>query len=368
MILNRYNASSPEGRKRMPVVQMVQMVQMVQEWTHRLKRLLHHRMVWMPLLGAGTGLALTLLILLLRTPDYMATMVVGPTARQGLAAMGARQPTLDREAGTPLVEYGLGDETLSDFARYVYLLSAVPITEKLLAQPDFATGLLPRLFPERWDTTHKVWHLPGGIIGWGQRIILGVVGRETWSTPDAQRLSQWLRQRLNTDTIARTPMRRLSLRHPDRALAVMLLSRLHEAADSHLRTEAERRTQTQIAYIRKRATTVTYQDHRQALAGLLAEYERVATMLAIDLPFAADVIEPAYAQSLPEIPDPLLLFPLAMTAGAALGLLLTQTIRNIASSRVASLNTSRDDQNREHVVAHNQATPHAMAKHGAEIA
>ena len=87
----------------------------------RLRRFV--RMLWegWPILlgGAVLGLMLSVTALRLVTPQYTAVMVIGPTARVGAAAMGARLPVLiGREAAAAASEPGPGDEILSDFARY----------------------------------------------------------------------------------------------------------------------------------------------------------------------------------------------------------------------------------------------------------
>ena len=69
-------------------------------------------------------------------PEYTATMVVGPTARNGSAAAGPRVPLQPATATASVTEFGNGDEALSDFSRFLELLGSEPVAATLLARND----------------------------------------------------------------------------------------------------------------------------------------------------------------------------------------------------------------------------------------
>jgi uncharacterized protein involved in exopolysaccharide biosynthesis len=260
-----------------------------------------------------------LLALRLLAPEYTATMVVGPIARNGAAAMGTRVPmTLRPDMPSSVLEFGAGDETLSDFTRFLELLTSPPVAARLLARTD----LVQRLFADRWDAGARRWQPASGLVGQARRLVLEAAGREDWLEPDPEIVARTLRRMVVVQTVGTNPMRRISVRNPDRALAVRLLAELVHAADDQLRAEAARRAQTGIAYIRSRLNGVTVAEYRQALTGLLADEERLALLLEIDLPFAADPLEPADAAHVPDWPNPLMVLPVALAAGLGLGLAL----------------------------------------------
>ncbi|MEI6559251.1 MAG: hypothetical protein WCO00_12670 [Rhodospirillaceae bacterium] len=271
-----------------------------------------------PLLAAAATL-LAILALRALPPEHTASMVVGPIARTGASAMGARAPVAMR-ADMPLsvLEFGNGDEMLSDFARFVELLTSPAVAARLMIEP----GLLPRLFPERWDAAGGRWHTPGGLAGGLRGLLLALAGREDWSVPDSDLVAQHLRRAIIVQSLGSTPMRRISYRDSDRGFAVRLLERLTAAADAQLREEAARRASAEIGYIRARLAAAQAADARKALVELLGDQERVAMMIGVDLPFAADPIEPASASHQADWPNPLIVLPLAATAGAGLGLFL----------------------------------------------
>lgn len=248
-------------------------------------------------------------------PHYTAVLVAGPTARTGVAGMGARVPVAGGEA-FGLAEPGAADETLSDFTRFLHLLTSVPVAEALMEDP----GVLPRLFPARWDAAAGAWRPPAGVAATLRRALLALSGREETVVPDAGMVAAWLRRSLVVEPVGTTPMRRVRLRHPDRAFALALLGRVGELADGHLRREARRRSAAQADYIRHLSDTATLDEHRRILAGLRADQERVQMMLGAGLPFAADPIEPPSASSRPDWPDPAVVLGAALATGVSLGI------------------------------------------------
>lgn len=267
---------------------------------------------------ALAALLLALAGLRLVPAEHTASMVVGPTARTGVAAMGPRMPVHGADGAFGLAEPGSGDEALSDFARFLQLLGSVPVAARLMADP----ALEQRLFPERWDAGSGRWTAPSGAAPTLKRLLLGLAGREDWVEPDAEALATRLRRALLVSPVGTGPMRRLTLRHADRAFALELLGRLAAAADAHLRGEAMRRSAAQVAHVRAKLATVTQADHRRPLVDLLAEQERVSLLIEVDLPFAADPIEPPSAARLPDWPDPLVVLPTALVGGLMLGVVL----------------------------------------------
>lgn len=272
---------------------------------------------WRVVLSGGVlGVLLALVALWMMPAEYTATMVVGPTARTGAAAMGMRVPVVPgRQSSVAVAEPGAGDETLSDYARYLELFGAYPVAERLMADP----ALLRGLFPSRWDAEAGRWRAPPGVLPALKRLLLASVGRQDWVEPDAQRVAATLRDRLVIDMVRSGPMRRISLRHRDRAVALELLGRIAAATDAHLRAEAARRSAAQIGHVKERLAGRPTAEHLKLLAELLSDQERVAMMIEVDLPFAADQIEPAVAATLPDWPNPAAVVPLSGLAGLILG-------------------------------------------------
>lgn len=266
--------------------------------------------------GALCGLLLAFAALWIVPPEHTVVMIVGPTARVGSAAMGARVPVMaGRESALGAAEPGPGDEALSDYARYLELFGTGPVAERLAADPAF-----PRvLFPERWDAAEGCWRPPPGLSPMVKRLLLALAGREDWVVPDAERVARSLRERLVIDMVRSGPMRRIALRHRDRGAGLVILERVAAATDAHLRAEAARRSAAQIAHVKARLAGVTVTEHRRALSDLLSDQERVAMMIEVDLPFAADPIQAPTAPALPDWPNPAAVVPLSALVGLLAG-------------------------------------------------
>jgi hypothetical protein len=280
--------------------------------------LAHAREGWRLVLVTAAAVFMAALIALwLVKPRYTAAMAVSPTSASGVAGMGIRMPAMPGDLGIPPIIQGDG-EALSDFVRFQQLAIS-PLIASQLAAVD---GLLPAIFPEMWDARTQDWHPPLGPGSLARTVLRVLAGHAAWAAPDGRRLARHVKDGLTITQVEATPMRRISYRHSDRDFAITLLKKLYEATDAHLRAEARRRTIAQLDYIRHRLGTVTVTEHRNTLIELQSRHERNLMMIEVDLPFAADLIEPPDAPTLPDWPDPVTVLPLAAAAGMALGMAL----------------------------------------------
>lgn len=269
---------------------------------------------WIVVLGMVLSLGAAIFTLRMMPAQFTATMVVGPTTRTA-PGMVARLPHAAAIGSGSAVERS-ENEVLSDFARFLQLLASAPVAGRVAE----VTGLLPAIFSGSWRAEERRWAPPDGFWPSLSRELLALTGRKRWEPPDATALARHLRRELVIDPIGATPMRRVSFRHPDREVGLALLASTHRVTDELLRTEAARRTTAQIAYLEGQLRRVTVAEHRQALAALLSEQEQNRIVIAVDLPFAADVIEPPTAPILADWPNPLLVCGGAAAAGLCLGI------------------------------------------------
>ncbi len=253
---------------------------------------------WQLLGGAVMGCLVAAILILLITPKYTVTMVVGPVSANGPAGMGtpaARLQELRRSNyNEPTVD------TLSDYDRYLQLLTSPSTAQILIKQvPD----LLPTLFSDRWNKSAREWQLP--VSAWPGELIRRARGGNAWHAPTPEDLAKKLRGMLQTRIIGQTTMRELQLRYPDRGFGLTLLYAMHQAADNVLREEAARRSGAISEYLEKQLQTVRMQEHRDVLTELLAAQERIRILVAVDLPYASDIVEPPTAALEPDTPSPM---------------------------------------------------------------
>lgn len=267
-------------------------------------------------LCALAGLTLTLLALHLVTPRYTVSMVVGPPGRSGPAAMGPRAPALSPAAGRGIAEQGSAEELVSDFARYLALLTSVPVAARLTADTQVMHGL----FEDAWDKERGFWRPPPGPGAVLTRSLRWLAGYESWAPPDAVDLSRLLKKELAVEAVNEGPLRRLVYRHEKRDFALLLLTRLHAATEAHLREEASRRLKAEMSHVNGRLAGMANLDRSRQLSGMVAEQEETLMMLEVGLPYAADLLEPPAAPTLADWPNPVPLIPAGALAGLGLGL------------------------------------------------
>lgn len=268
------------------------------------------------LLATLSGAALMSLALHVVPPQFTATMVVGPTGRSGPAAMGPRTPALTPAAGRNIAEQGTADELVSDFARYLALLTSVPVAEKLVGDP----AIMREIFRTAWDEEAGQWRPPTGLIARFGRGLRWLAGHQTWAPPDAADLARHLKRQLAIESVSGGPLRRLVYRHEKRDFAMLLLTRLHAATEAHLREEAVRRVTAEMGHVGRRLEGLSNMENYRALSALLGEQERLLLMLDVGLPYAADALEAPSSLSLADWPNPILLVPAGAVGGLFLAL------------------------------------------------
>lgn len=267
------------------------------------------------LVGLLAGALLAVLALRAVPPHHTAHMVVGPMGRSGAAGMGARIPAPGSTL-RPITELGSGEELLSDFTRYLALLTSVQAARRLADEPE----VMQRLFESAWDAERGVWEPPAGPVPMAGRALRRLAGHEAWAPPDPERLARLLQRDLVIESAGAGPMRRIAFRHKDRAFALRLLARVHATADGLLREEAGHRTRAEVDYVRRRLAEGTTAENHRVLGTLLIDQERILMMIDLDLPFAANTVEPPTAPVLSDWPNPTVLVPFGALAGLALAL------------------------------------------------
>jgi len=281
------------------------------------------------LVGGALGLLCGVLALRLTTPAYTASMVVAPTSGNGIAGLGLRVPEplvpAGQAEGSSLNERRAG-EVVSDFEYFRHLLTAAH-TASVLAADE---ALMRRLFPSHWHADKGEWtaldqgaltSLSAWLSGTGKST---GAGNDFTSAngDDGVALSLCLRRNLDVLRLGESALYRLRLRHHDRAVALELLQRLVSTADGSMRAEARRRTETQIEHLNRQIEATVIASHREAMTALLSRYLQTDMMLAVDLPFAADVIEPPTASRQPDWPPALAVAAACMLAAMTLALIL----------------------------------------------
>jgi uncharacterized protein involved in exopolysaccharide biosynthesis len=250
---------------------------------------------------------LALLVLRMIEPGFTATLIVGPTAAEGLLPGSMINGTA----------HGPG-EKMSYYERFLYELTSLSVANELASQPE----IMRRVFEPMWNAGTQVWGPDPRLGSRLRRMLSELAGRPSWSVPDGRDLARFLKSRIQVQQIGNTPLRRISYRHPDPEFARTLLSRLYATTEHQLRTIAIRGNSRMIEEFERMVRSTSDLEHKRALWATLINHEQFAMMMNVDLPLAADLMEPAVCDALPDTPDPAMVVAIAFAAGLVVGLIL----------------------------------------------
>lgn len=247
-----------------------------------------------PMAASVSVAVLLALFWLIVTPSaYNVSMVVAPTPHGSIISRSIR-PIGAAEVMSPvdLVQRGGGDE-LSDFSRFLYLLTSEQVAQKLADDNDLMQAMV----------SSGEWR--------------------AWQKSDYASIAKYLRRRIVVKNVSTTTMRQLYFRHRDRETGIRLLQAVYKAADNVLREAALNRAATTIRYINEQAASVSSAQNYSALQLQLMEQQREHLMLSVGLPFAAEALGPPSTTLKPDWPNTWLTLLAAAFTGVIAGLAFT---------------------------------------------
>lgn len=275
-----------------------------------------YRGKWIILLSILFSLGVGAAIIRFAQPLYTAHMIVAPKVSESGGASGLISSALGSLGQLGLVDSVLRpDSTILEFTFFEELLTSSVVAGQLLERHR----IWREVFVEQWDVANKRWVMPDT---WAMRVrswLYGMFDRPAWGPPTPRSLSEYLRDELSISETGDGLMRKIEYDHPDRDVAVRVLSLLFRETDDWLRRKASRRTEARIAYVRDKLKTVTLAEHRLALAEVLSELEKSHMLSLADAEFAVRVVEPPIASPFPTWPRIELGLALSVVLGFAVG-------------------------------------------------
>ncbi|APT56206.1 hypothetical protein RGI145_02855 [Roseomonas gilardii] len=257
---------------------------------------------WFVLLAAGVTLVLTW------PRQYVAEAVVTPAETTGLAVSTLIQANAVLQAGGLLDNRSGGN-----FAVYLALLRS----------PEAAAMLMRDTALPAWLTQQR----GGGPMGLLRQWL------DLRIESDADDLQNWLERNFAVTQSLQTVTVTLGLPHPDRAMALDALARLHAFAEDKVRADLAGLTRNRIAQLEERLGRERDVFTRTPLYDLLAQHQRAGLALLTDEAVAARLVSAPSVPLAPSLPNrPLLIalllvtVPLAVLLGAACLVLLRQAL------------------------------------------
>jgi len=233
---------------------------------------------------------------------HVAELVVAPAETTGIA-------TSSLLAGTPVVSGLFDPRPTGNFAIYLGALRSAEAASLLAAE----TPLLPWLEARR----------ASGLAGWLRAQL------DLARPADLDDARLWLERELAVTQVPGAVTWTVALAHPDRALALDLLRRLHAFAEEKVRADLSDLARRRIAALETRLARESDLYVRQSLYELLAQQQRAGVVVAADEAVAARLVSAPMVELRASRPNRSLLLllllvaaPLAATALVAAGLLL----------------------------------------------
>lgn len=274
---------------------------------------------WLILAAALIGLFLAgIWLKTLTGPQYAASMVIAPANESGTEALAKQLSSASNAPILPLAGLSLGpSDVATSFDRFVAHLTSVTMAERL--EQDH--GVLRRIFARDWNAERGEWMHRAGVVGAVVGEIERFFGVESWRSPTAVTLANFLKRRVVVYPVGRTGLRTVRIQLSDPALARDLLDWIYTEADRLIREEDRARTKAELDYLRDRFEKETVAEYRDSLIKLIAEREQRLMVIELDLPFVAERIEGPTASETPVSPKPMEALFVGLIAGSFVGLI-----------------------------------------------
>jgi hypothetical protein len=246
----------------------------------------------------GLGVAALLLwaggaaVVLLMPRAHVAQAVVAPAETTSFAISSLLAPS-------PFAPGGLLDtRPTGNFAVYLGAMRS----------PEAAALLARETALPAWLEARRAGG-PGGAL----RTLLGAA-----RPADADDVQDWLERNLGVTQSMASVTWTLELAHPDPALALDMLRRLHGYAEAKVRADLAEQAGRRVAALERRLARESDLFLRTSLFELLAQQQRAGLVVAADEAVAARLVSAPMVEARPSLPNrPLLLALLALAVPAA---------------------------------------------------
>ena len=269
-----------------------------------------------------TMLAISTLYLVIATPKYTVTMILGPSE-------DILPPANSTNSITALAMMrGASTNPQARFDILTSLFHSTVVADRMARNPE----ILRTVFDDEWDPDTKSWHPSHSVTAVPGMLLDMIFGRPGWHPPSGYRLEQYIEKRVQIEpfgdasTVSKIAgldpdLKEVTFEFKDPRFGVLFLRALYDTADSEMRQAALTRSTTYIAYLEKKLATVQLGEHRQALTDLLIDQERSLMLTQSKLPYAARLLSPPTASTYPTNPNVLLVLLASVLIGIFLGVL-----------------------------------------------
>lgn len=230
-------------------------------------------------------------------PTYTATVTMADASMESSSGLSGKLGSLLSGAGGLSALAGLALPSNSKAYESVAVLQSESLTQQFIQQH----GLLPILFPKKWNPETRRWQVD-----------------DPRKIPTLWDGTQYFKKIRNVNIDARTGLIKLTMKWKDPLQAAEWANDLVAMTNDYLRNQAIAESDTSIAYLNQEAARTTVVEARQAIFAVLqAEINR--SMLARGTQqFAFRILDPAFAPEKPSSLSPKAWMAIAFIASSLL--------------------------------------------------
>lgn len=249
--------------------------------------------------GAFFGIVLALAAIAFLPKLYRADMVIAPAERSyGIDLGNALQS--GQSGAVQFLMQRLGSAASADFTSFQNRLKTGEVAKQILDQPTLLQGL----FYKDWNEKAQKWD--GG------------------DKPSLAQTRKKIQDAIIIRPVGTTALISIAYHHPDPAFAVNFLNALFQKTDIVMKAQLQKRANTRIAYLQQRLKEPQTRDQEAALVAMLKEQEHLKMISAIDVPYAAIMLEAPIASAKSVSPNKTILILTLTILGALSGCALSR--------------------------------------------
>jgi hypothetical protein len=258
-------------------------------------------------------------------PKYTAKMTISPKVASAPIGGGTASSGPGLKSTLAAV---LGNNSPATTGEMFQRLRLIMKSQQLARRLDEEHGLSRDIFASSWDSEKGAWKTPIKTEPtWRQR--LNTYLQQTQSLePGTEALASAVGGMIEFIPVEETLFWEVQIMHPEGEAALRWLTMIFTTADELLREQGREKLRQQVNFLRLRLEKAELGDLRAALYGALLNGEKALHMTKSNLPYAADIIEPAFVSALKTKPNltKLIAVPTLGAAFAALLLVLMISI------------------------------------------
>jgi len=258
------------------------------------------------------------------TPLFRAKMVIAP---QSTALPGSSSSPTSGAGGlsTKLALVLSGHQSTGPggaFGRLQMIMKSQQLARRLAEKH----GLDREIFASSWDEEKGTWKVPKKVEpSWRKKLDI-LLQQDQSLAPGTELLARAIGGILVFTRIEETSFWKVEVNSADSDIALRWLQIIYAEADDLLRDRDRKKLLKQIEFLRSRLDAAELSDLRQGLFAALLSQEKSLHMIESNLPYAAEIVEPAYASALKTRPNLTKLIGTPVSGAVFVGLLLVVLI------------------------------------------